>query len=145
MHVKDKQTAVIGGLIDQTREQTASGVPVLKDIPVLGRLFRNSQQSRRNVTEMFLFITPHVIRTDDEMDETTRRLRESSEGIRKNVKEPIPLLPATAADTLDGGRGERRPAPQAPTPQRPAPEGTRPPVEGARSEHPRPAGEPPRR
>src|SRR3712207_2355998 len=59
--VRDGRTAVIGGLVDQQRETASSGIPFLKDIPFLGALFRTSQSRRRNVTELFLFLTPHVL------------------------------------------------------------------------------------
>ncbi|MEO7712599.1 MAG: secretin N-terminal domain-containing protein, partial [Gemmatimonadaceae bacterium] len=65
--VKDGQTAALGGLIDQQRERTSSGIPFLKDIPVIGGLFRTSSQRRRGQTELFIFITPRVLRTDDDM------------------------------------------------------------------------------
>jgi general secretion pathway protein D len=91
--VKDGQTAVLGGLIEHQQEYTASGIPLLKDIPLIGRLFRTSQGRRRNTTELFLFLTPHVLRTDQDMDETTRGLRDATDRLRKSVRDPIPLLP----------------------------------------------------
>jgi len=91
--IKDGRTAVIGGLIDHQKETSNSGVPFLKDIPIIGHLFRSSNQRRRNVTELFLFLTPHVIRTDEEMDDATTRLRESTDRLKKEVKDPIPVLP----------------------------------------------------
>ena len=91
--VRDGQTAVIGGLIEHQQEFTASGIPFLKDIPLIGRLFRTSQQRRRNSTELFLFLTPHVLRTDREMDETTRGVRDATERLKRHVRDPIPILP----------------------------------------------------
>jgi general secretion pathway protein D len=90
--VKDGQTAVIGGLIEHQQEYTASGIPLLKDIPLIGRLFRTSQTRRRNTTELFLFLTPHVLRTDQEMDDATRGLRDATDRLKKSVRDPIPLL-----------------------------------------------------
>ena len=90
--VKDGQTAVLGGLIEHQQEYTASGIPLLKDIPLIGRLFRTSQARRRNTTELFLFLTPHVLRTDQEMDEATRGLRDATDKLKKSVRDPIPLL-----------------------------------------------------
>jgi general secretion pathway protein D len=89
--VKDGRTVVLGGLVDQQREQTTSGVPVLKDIPGLGWIFRSTQQ-RRNATELFLFLTPHVLRSDEELDDATRRLREQSGTLRRALEGGIPLL-----------------------------------------------------
>jgi type II secretory pathway component GspD/PulD (secretin) len=64
--------------VDQQRERSNTGVPGLKDIPGIGLLFRSSQR-RQTTTELFLFLTPHVIRTDAEFEETSRRLRQGSE------------------------------------------------------------------
>jgi general secretion pathway protein D len=91
--VKDGQTAVLGGLIEHQQEYTASGIPLLKDIPLIGRLFRTSQARRRNTTELFLFLTPHVLRTDEEMDDATRGLRDATSRLKRSVRDPIPLLP----------------------------------------------------
>ncbi|MFN2567811.1 MAG: type II secretion system protein GspD [Gemmatimonadaceae bacterium] len=91
--VRDGQTAVLGGLIEQQQEYTASGIPILKDLPLIGPLFRTSQQRRRNVTELFLFLTPRVLRTDLDMDETTRGVRDATDRLKRHVRDPIPLLP----------------------------------------------------
>ena len=48
MLVPDGGTYVIGGLFDDTRLKSRSGVPVLKDIPLLGQLFR-SDSSQQNL------------------------------------------------------------------------------------------------
>jgi len=90
--VKDGRTVVLGGLVDQQRERAQSGVPVLKDIPLLGWLFRSTQQ-RRNTTELFLFLTPHVIRTDEEYEDMTRRLRSRNDEIRRAPAGAIPGAP----------------------------------------------------
>ncbi|MFO7892107.1 MAG: secretin and TonB N-terminal domain-containing protein [Longimicrobiales bacterium] len=60
VRVRSGETHVIGGLI-QTREETQrSGVPVLKDLPVLGWLFgRTVTRERRS--ELVIFITPTII------------------------------------------------------------------------------------
>lgn len=58
---KDKQTIVIGGLIDDAESITTSRVPLLGDIPVLGNLFKNRTRTR-DKTNLIVFITPYVIR-----------------------------------------------------------------------------------
>lgn len=69
--MRDGQTIVLGGLTDRERDQTNGGVPLLSDLPVLGGLF--GRVSRQNTsTELFLFLTPRVLRTDDEVDAATR-------------------------------------------------------------------------
>ena len=58
--VPDGGTFVIGGLFDDSRLKSTSGIPVLKNIPLLGQLFRtdNNQQS---LGQTIFFITPHVV------------------------------------------------------------------------------------
>jgi type II secretory pathway component GspD/PulD (secretin) len=63
--VKDNQTIVIGGLIGATDTEVETKIPILGDIPVLGRLFRGKRVSQRK-SNMLIFLTPHVI--DDEAD-----------------------------------------------------------------------------
>ncbi|HEX6941024.1 MAG TPA: secretin N-terminal domain-containing protein [Longimicrobiales bacterium] len=90
--VRDGHTVVIGGLIDEQEDRTESGIPILKDIPILGALFRSSR-TRRIRTELFLILTPYVIRTDEELEETTRELQERTEVLRDRLPVPVPMLP----------------------------------------------------
>lgn len=58
--VDDGQTAVIGGLIRTNDSQVRRGVPVLKDIPILGALFRSDNTVRQN-RELIIFVTPRIM------------------------------------------------------------------------------------
>jgi type IV pilus assembly protein PilQ len=58
--VRDNETAVIGGLIRSNETRFESGVPVLKEIPVLGGLFRSSSVSDSK-RELLIFVTPRII------------------------------------------------------------------------------------
>lgn len=58
--VKNGQTAVIGGIYQNDTRNSDSGVPVLKDIPILGYLFRTENVSK-DKTELLLFLTPRII------------------------------------------------------------------------------------
>jgi general secretion pathway protein D len=73
--VKDRQTVVLGGLTDRQRDRSQGGVPVLSSIPLLGGLFGRASR-RTTETELFLFMTPRIIRTDDDVDAITDPLRE---------------------------------------------------------------------
>ncbi len=59
--VRDGETIVIGGLIDESMREAATKVPLLGDIPVLGTFFRSTSDSKRR-TELLIFVTPHIIR-----------------------------------------------------------------------------------
>ncbi len=58
--VEDGQTAVIGGLIRTNDSHVRTGVPVLKDIPLLGMLFRSDNSVKQN-RELIIFVTPRII------------------------------------------------------------------------------------
>ncbi len=96
--VADGQTVVIGGLIDRQKEKVRSGIPLLKDIPVVGLLF-GSTSWRTTETELFLFLTPHVLATDEDAERATEEIQEGSPRLRGRL--PSPLLPGdtAAADT----------------------------------------------
>jgi general secretion pathway protein D len=63
--VRDGQTVALGGLTDRVRESRQSGLPILSSIPLLGGLFGGARRSTAE-TELFVFLTPRVIRTDDD-------------------------------------------------------------------------------
>lgn len=63
--VRDGQTVVLGGLADRQRDVAQRGLPLLSAIPLLGGLF-GSAERRTTETELFVFLTPRVIRTDDD-------------------------------------------------------------------------------
>ncbi|HET7584032.1 MAG TPA: secretin N-terminal domain-containing protein [Gemmatimonadaceae bacterium] len=73
--IKDGQTVVLGGLTDHQRDHTQGGVPILSSIPLLGGLFGHVTRQTSD-TELLLFLTPHVIRSDAEADAITQPLRE---------------------------------------------------------------------
>lgn len=58
--VDDGQTAVIGGLIRTNDSQVRRGVPVLKDIPLIGMMFRSDNTTRQN-RELIIFVTPRIV------------------------------------------------------------------------------------
>ena len=73
--VRDGQTVVIGGLIGTSTELINSGVPLLKDIPLLGYLFKRQSTSKTR-TELAIFVTPYIVRTDAEADALFERARQ---------------------------------------------------------------------
>jgi len=58
--VRDGETAVIGGLISEVESSLRNGVPVLKDVPLLGGLFRFESKSKSK-RELIIFVTPKVV------------------------------------------------------------------------------------
>jgi general secretion pathway protein D len=78
MHVKNGQTVVLGGLTTDVSDNTDSGVPGLRTVPGLGRLFSSSGKSvdRRN---LMIFVTAHIIDPSGaKIGEDIRRLRDTA-------------------------------------------------------------------
>jgi general secretion pathway protein D len=61
LRLRDGETQVLAGLINDEDRNTASKVPGLGQLPILGHLFRNDSDSRKK-SEIVLSITPHIIR-----------------------------------------------------------------------------------
>jgi len=95
--IRDGQTTVIGGLAGRTRDHSENGIPILSRIPFIGPfLFGNVQRS--DVTaELFLFLTPHIISSDEDIDKLREAVKEGSELLKQ-----IPVGPRInpAPDTL---------------------------------------------
>jgi len=72
--VQDGQTVGMAGLIRDTDTQGNSGIPLLKDIPLLGGLV-SSQVNRRERTELLVLITPHVVKDQRDALALTEDLR----------------------------------------------------------------------
>jgi type II secretory pathway component GspD/PulD (secretin) len=62
--VKNHETLVIGGLIDQNKESTIRKIPFLGDLPLIGNAFRNTDADDTE-RELIIFITPHIYRGNE--------------------------------------------------------------------------------
>ncbi len=102
------QTVAIGGLVDRQLEESRSGIPILKDIPVLGYLFGRTSERVAN-SELFLFVTPYVIASDEDADrlrevlDANRELTEGMEPLESllpTVTLPDSLVPLNRVDTI---------------------------------------------
>lgn len=68
--VRNGQTIVLGGLRDQEKDHTQGGVPILSSIPILGGLFGHADR-KLSRTELYLFLTPRILKTDADADSVT--------------------------------------------------------------------------
>lgn len=86
--VKDSQMIAIGGLISDKNSDSKSGIPLLKDIPVIGDAFgRNSEDRSR--TNLLTFITPHIIHDQfDARDESIVKRDELRSEIKRQQVQP---------------------------------------------------------
>ncbi|HXX12814.1 MAG TPA: secretin N-terminal domain-containing protein [Burkholderiales bacterium] len=120
LQIKDGETQILAGLIQDDDRVSAQKVPGLGDIPIIGRLFRN-QTDDREKTEIILLITPRIVRsinwpqsaivdtpvgTDSSIGSVPLRIAQTSSGA-------LALAPA------QGGGAARQAA--APTPAAPGP------------------------
>jgi general secretion pathway protein D len=72
--VQDGETIALGGLISDKNSAANSGIPFLRDIPLLGALF--STQNNTGVrTELLVMITPHVVRNQTDARGLTEELK----------------------------------------------------------------------
>jgi general secretion pathway protein D len=91
---EDGQTVVLGGLISSTMTDSVTKVPLLGDIPLLGWLFRSTSKKERK-TNLLVFITPTIIRDDDDLAAVTNRSRTAMDRYRNesvNFDQPVEQL-----------------------------------------------------
>ncbi len=94
--IKDNQTIVIGGLMGDSSTSSNYQVPLLGDIPLLGWLFKSKGQ-RREKTNLYIFITPHVIENVADAKAIHDIKREQIESFEGGViKSYGPQLPGAA-------------------------------------------------
>ena len=68
--VRDGQTIVLGGLRDRQRNSNQSGIPIISRLPIIGGLFGTADRSSSE-TELYLFLTPRILKTDADADSVT--------------------------------------------------------------------------
>lgn len=104
--VRSGESLVLGGLIRDNLTTGKTGLPVLQDIPVVGNLF-GTNTSNGNRTELLVVITPRVVRSDQEMREVGRDLRDRMRGLQDvriqevGYRSPEPVVaPTTLAEPI---------------------------------------------
>ncbi len=91
--VKNGATVVLGGMMQETVNNFESKVPLLGSIPILGNLFKFSSVSRKK-TNLLIFLTPHIIKTPEEMGKVTsdqqKKMDKFIEQHREEVEKILP-------------------------------------------------------
>ena len=64
VRLKDNETLIIAGLIQETENKATNKVPILGDLPIVGAAFRSSTRTS-NKNELIIIVTPKIL-TDDE-------------------------------------------------------------------------------
>ncbi len=81
--VKDNQTIVIGGLLRDRETSDTEKVPLLGDLPILGRLFRRDKDTTEK-TNLLIFLTPHIIKDEHDFRRIfKRKIDERNEFLRR--------------------------------------------------------------
>jgi type II secretory pathway component GspD/PulD (secretin) len=96
--IRDGQTTVIGGLADNTNSSDISGIPFLSRIPIVGPLIFGRTTKSNATNELFLFLTPHIITSDDDIDKLRNAVKEGSD-LLKHVNVGPRINPA--GDTIN--------------------------------------------
>jgi general secretion pathway protein D len=127
--IRDGQTIVIGGLMEDRNTDHVDKVPIMGDIPLLGALFRRTTKDKIK-TELLIFLTPHVAKVPDDLKSMSENEQAGSKVIRGAVE------PGAFDDHMKGMRqGATAPSPgEQQSPPAPAKEGPVSPAGGARSE-----------
>ncbi|MCG6907832.1 MAG: type II secretion system secretin GspD [Desulfobacteraceae bacterium] len=115
--VDDGNTVVLGGLIDDLSENAQTSVPCLGDIPGLKYLF-SSVSINTIKTNLYVFLTPHVVKSPAEADSMYRSKKDQIDKVRKEARE--------ASEIKLYERLLNQKAPVVPDPQAKPPEGTTP-------------------
>jgi type II secretory pathway component GspD/PulD (secretin) len=83
--IKDNQTIAIGGLMKETKTKYYSKVPLLGDIPLLGELFKKTEDGTE-ATDLLIFVTVRLIKDDeDDMGEMKKAEKRAVYGERDKV------------------------------------------------------------
>ncbi len=88
LSLDDGQTALLGGMISENYSRGNSGIPYLKDVPILGNLFKNQSSSLQR-TELIVLLTPYII----DGAETAAQVRDA---FRSKLGEWAAPVPANA-------------------------------------------------
>ena len=79
--VKDGQQIVVGGIIRKKQKQVENKLPILGDIPFIGRLFKNTENAVEDA-EIVIIITPHIV--DIKNPEDLEKLKEKADNWQNN-------------------------------------------------------------
>jgi general secretion pathway protein D len=115
LRLKDGQTEVIGGLIQDADTSDATRIPGLGDLPLLGRLF-GKQTDVKNKKEIIMSITPRIVRNNRQVDSDLLEMWSGTEnnmrfGTRQVGNAKLQPAPTSAATPAKAGSTPALPAP----------------------------------
>lgn len=113
LRLKDGETQIMAGLINDEDRSSANRIPLLGDLPLLGRLF-GSQNDNRQKTEIVLSITPHLIRNIQRKQPSAEAFWSGTETSLRNRPLQLRAFDAQASQPATGGAQRAAPASAAP-------------------------------
>lgn len=108
--VRDRETIILGGFIRNSDSRSKSGVPILKDIPLLGALF-TSRSSDKDRQELIVLMRPTVLRTPELAALQVAIEKERLPGIREAEKDLEKVELRRAEKDRKADRATKKPAP----------------------------------
>ncbi|MBV5316817.1 MAG: type II secretion system secretin GspD [Desulfobulbaceae bacterium] len=85
--IHNEETVVIGGMIGQDSTNSEYKVPLLGDIPLLGWMFKSHGDSHKK-TNLYIFITPHIVENPAELADIYHKKRENMESVHHVPGDP---------------------------------------------------------
>jgi general secretion pathway protein D len=115
--VQSGQTVLLGGLIQEHDTDQQTGLPLLSNIPVIGKLFGNTSRTKDR-TELIVLITPRVITNPDEALQVTKEYEQKFESLSPlrtkeamahpaQVPDSAPPLPVQSPPTNKSDEGKQ--------------------------------------
>ncbi|MDE2308863.1 MAG: hypothetical protein KGJ97_11310 [Xanthomonadaceae bacterium] len=89
LSLSDGGSVVLGGLVSTKETKGNSGVPLLKDIPLLGNLFK-SQSTDKSRTELLLLIVPYIVESNQQAKDVTEAVINSMQTLKQTDLHPAP-------------------------------------------------------
>ncbi|MBX3095287.1 MAG: hypothetical protein KF812_00345 [Fimbriimonadaceae bacterium] len=93
VNMKSGETIAIGGLILEQDRSSVSGIPILKDLPIIGRLLFSRTNTSRERTEIVFFLTAKVVDETNRSDAASPRIAEG------NMPDPMRTYRETGGNT----------------------------------------------
>jgi len=114
----DGQTVVIGGLMQTTKTENVTKIPLLGDVPLLGNLFRRTQISDAK-TELIIFLTPHIVEAPTQLAALSARQRDRSDAVKglneeelNKFLDELPKQKTSPGSAPKSGKPEFQPVPK---------------------------------
>ena len=122
--LRDGSAVLLGGLISSNQTRGEAGIPLLKDIPGVGQLFRTNNNTEAK-TELLVLITPYIVADDHDARAVTEAFRKqlgpwAQFKPRPAEGAPVPVSQTGRAAEIEKPRAPAQPAPENPPEDAPA-------------------------